>query len=82
MAKVAQKIPKQPRKRTVDPAGRVDILAIRLLEKLVETHGDLPMRGIYGTYKGEIDRAIKLHLGKFRVHVAGLGQIRGTSNAR
>lgn len=66
----------------VDPAGRVDILASRLLEKLVETHGDLAMRGIYGTYKTEINRAIKRHLGQFRVHVAGIAPRAGVANAR
>jgi hypothetical protein len=46
----------------------VDILAIRLLERLVDRYGDLPLRGLYGTYKKEIDRTVKRHLGKIRFY--------------
>jgi hypothetical protein len=55
--------------RRTDPAGRVDILVIRLLEHAVSTYGDLPLRGIYGTFKPEIDRSLKQHLGKIRIYV-------------
>jgi len=48
--------------------GRLDLLAIRLLENAVSTHGDLPMLGIYGTFKPQIDRAIRQHLGPVRFY--------------
>lgn len=48
--------------------GRLDLLAIHLLETAVSTHGDLPMRGVYGTFKPQIDRAIQQHLGPVRFY--------------
>jgi hypothetical protein len=56
-------------KRRSDPVGRLDICAIRLLEVAVETYGDLPIRGLYGTFKPEIDRSIKRTLGHVRIYV-------------
>jgi hypothetical protein len=55
--------------RRADPVGRLDLCAIRLLEVAVETYGDLPIRGIYGTFKPEIDRSIKRTLGHVRIYV-------------
>ncbi len=43
--------------------------AIRLLEHVIGTSDSIPLRGIYGTYKGDIDRAIRRHLGKVRIFV-------------
>jgi hypothetical protein len=57
------------KRRGPDPTGRLDVCAIRLLEHAVGAYGDIPMRGIYGTYKSEIDRAIKRHLGRVRIYV-------------
>lgn len=57
------------KRRGPDPTGRLDLCAIRLLEHAVGIYGDIPMRGIYGTYKREIDGAIKRHLGKMRIYV-------------
>ena len=57
------------RRRGPNPTGRLDLCAIRLLEHAVGAYGDIPLRGIYGTYKPEIDRAIKRHLGKVRIYV-------------
>lgn len=56
-------------RKPTDPAGRVDILAIRLLEVAVTKYGDIHLRGIYGTYKTEIDRALRRHLGKFKLYI-------------
>lgn len=61
--------PTARKRRGPDPAGRVDILAIRLLEKAVEVYGDIPLRGVYGTFKRDIDRTIKRNLGRFRLYV-------------
>ncbi len=76
------KRPREPRLRRVpDPAGRVDILAIRLLERLVESHGDVAMRGVYGTYKTEIDRALRRHLGRFKLYIPPRTLPQGGQNA-
>lgn len=56
-------------RRQVDPTGRIDLCAIRLLEQAMEKSTDIPLRSLYGTYKAEIDRAIKRHLGKYRFHM-------------
>lgn len=56
------------RRRGPDPAGRVDILIIRLIERAVGDHGSIPLRGVYGTYKKDIDRAIRRHLGKVKFY--------------
>ena len=55
--------------RRSDPTGRLDLCAIRLLEHAVSVYGDLPLRGVYGTFKPEIDRSIKRTLGSIRVYV-------------
>ena len=55
--------------RRPDPTGRVDLLAIGLLERAITLYGDLPLRGIYGTLKPEIDRSIRRHLGKIKIYV-------------
>jgi hypothetical protein len=57
------------RRRTGNPAGRVDTLAIRLLGRAVELHGDPIVRTIYGTFKPEIDHAIRGGLGGIKIHV-------------
>ena len=62
-------------RRRSDPTGRVDILAIRLLEHAVATFGDLPIRGIYGTFKPEIDRSIKRTLGSVRIYVPPVAEL-------
>jgi len=81
--KPAPSTQKAPRRRAPDPAGRVDILVSRLLEVAVEQYGDLPLRGVYGTYKTEINRAIRKHLGKVRFHMDGYGQVQiGGSRVR
>ena len=56
-------------RRRSDPVGRLDLCAIRLLEHAVATFGDLPIRGIYGTFKPEIDQSIKRTLGSVRIYV-------------
>jgi hypothetical protein len=66
------------RRRGPDPTGRVDVLVIRLLEVAVEQHGSLPLRGIYGTYKKDIDQAIRHHVGKVKFHFPKPAQIGGT----
>ena len=82
MAKAA-KTPKLPRlRRLPDPTGRVDLLAIRLLEVAIAKYGDLPLRGIYGTYKGEIDRALKRHLGKVKFYFPTPAQLGGGCHVR
>ncbi len=63
------KTPTTRKRRAPDPAGRVDILAIRLLEKAVELYGDIPLRGVYGTFKPDIDRTLRQHLRKFKLYV-------------
>jgi hypothetical protein len=55
--------------RRRDPAGRVDTLAIRLLGRAVSLHGDPIVRTIYGTFKPEIDQAIRGGLGGLNVRV-------------
>ncbi len=60
-----------PKTRAVDPTGRVDLLAIRLLERAVSIHGDLPLRAVYGSYKKQIDGALRQHLGGVRVYFDG-----------
>ena len=81
MAKKQQPV-KAPR-RQPDPAGRVDLLAIRVLERLVETSPNLVLRGIYGTHKKEINRALRSTFGGFRFHMDGYGQIKlGAPNVR
>ena len=66
-----------------DPAGRVDILVIRLLQKAVEVYGDLPLRGVYGSYRKQINRIIRRHLGKVRFHMDGFGRVQvGGPNVR
>lgn len=65
------------RRRGSDPTGRVDVLFIRLLEVAVNQHGSLPLRGIYGTYKKEIDRAIRTHVGKVKFYFPKPAQIGG-----
>jgi hypothetical protein len=73
---------KAPR-RQPDPAGRVDLLAIRVLERWVETSPNLLLRGIYGTHKKEINRVLRSGLGAFHFHMDGYGQIKlGAGNAR
>ena len=62
-------------RRRSDPVGRLDLCAIRLLEVAVETYGDLPIRGIYGTFKPEIDRSIKRTLGSVRVYVPPVAEL-------
>ncbi len=66
MAKVSK-----PRGRTTDPTGRVDLLIVRLLERAVQIHGDLPLRAVYGSYKKQIDGAIRRHLGGVKVYFDG-----------
>ncbi len=68
MARVPSKTATVPRRRRPDPTGRVDVLAIRLMEYFVGKYGDLPLRGLYGTYKKDIDRTVKRHLGKIRFY--------------
>jgi len=71
------------RRRGPDPTGRVDILAIRVLERLVEGSPNLLLRGIYGTHKKEIDRALRSNFGKLRFHMDGYGRVRlGGQHAR
>jgi hypothetical protein len=38
------------------------------MEYFVGKYGDLPLRGLYGTYKKDIDRTVKRHLGKIRFY--------------
>jgi hypothetical protein len=64
------------RRRRADPTGRLDILAIRFLEVGVNLYGDLALRGIYGTYKAEIDRTIRRKLGKVRFYFPGDGSLK------
>ena len=66
------------RKRGPDPTGRVDVLCIRLLEVAVAQHGTIPLRGVYGTYKKDIDRAIRRHVGKVKLYFPKPTQIGGT----
>jgi hypothetical protein len=54
----------------------VDVLAIRLLEMAVATYGDLPLRGIYGTYKADIDRTIRRSLGKIKFYFPPGGELK------
>jgi hypothetical protein len=44
----------------------------------VAQHGSLPLRGVYGTYKKEIDRAIRRHVGKVKFYFPTPAQIRGS----
>ena len=69
---------KTPAKRKgPDPQGRVDILLIRLLEVAVANHGSIPLRGIYGTYKKDIDKSIRQHVGKVKFYFPKPKQIGG-----
>ena len=71
------------RKRGADPAGRVDILAIRVLERFVENSSNLLIRGIYGSSKKDIDRALRQNLGQLRFYMDGYGRVRlGGRDAR
>jgi hypothetical protein len=65
-------------RRGPDPTGRVDMLLIGLLEVSVGKYGSIPLRGIYGTYKKEIDRAIRRHVGKVRFYFPTPAQIGGS----
>ena len=58
-----------PRRQGTNPAGRVDVFATNLLERAVLLHGDMIVRTIYGTFKPEIDRAIKGQLRGIKVCV-------------
>ena len=58
-----------PKRRGPDPAGRVDLLVINLLERAVQLYGDVALRGVYGTCKPRIDRALRQHLGHIRVYM-------------
>jgi len=64
-----------PRPAPEDPTGRVDILAMRLLERAVSLYGDLAIRTIYGSYREEINRALKRRLGRVRVYFDGIRPI-------
>ena len=56
-------------RRQPSSAGRVDNLAIHLLSRAVDRNDNVILKTIYGTFKPEIDRAIKSQLGGIRVHV-------------
>ena len=56
-------------RRQPSSAGRVDNLAIHLLSRAVDQNENVILKTIYGTFKPEIDRAIKSQLGGIRVHV-------------
>jgi hypothetical protein len=56
-------------RRQPNTAGRVDNLAIHLLSRAVGQNDNVILKTIYGTFKPEIDRAIKTQLGGIRVHV-------------
>ena len=77
MAKAATKRDTTPKRRGPDPTGRVDLLAIGLLERAVQIYGDLPLRGVYGTYKKQIDRALRQHLGHVRIYMTRPPRIGG-----
>jgi hypothetical protein len=47
----------------------VDTLAIHLLGRAISLHGDPIVRTIYGTFKPEIDQAIRGGLGGIKVHM-------------
>ena len=68
--------PAAAKRRGPDPTGRLDILAIRLLEVGVSLYGDLALRGIYGTYKGDIDRTIRRKLGKIKFYFPPGGELK------
>jgi hypothetical protein len=70
------KAAKAPRARKgPDPTGRVDLLAIGLLERAVQIYGDVPLRGIYGTHKKQIDQAIRRYLGGVRIYMGRAPQL-------
>ena len=68
-------------KTPVDPAGRVDLLAIQLLEVAVATYGDIPLRTVYGTYKDDIDRMLRRKLGKVKMYIPPAKQVQGGDHA-
>lgn len=55
--------------RRRNPSGRVDTLAIHLLGRAISLHGDPIVQTIYGTFKPEIDQAIRGGLSGIKVHV-------------
>lgn len=64
------------KRATADPAGRVDILAMRILERLVENSDNLLLRGIYGSHKRGINQLLKKNLGKIQFHMDGYGKVK------
>jgi hypothetical protein len=77
----------------VDPTGRVDILAVRLLEAFTSSCDDFPLRALYGRFKPAIDYCLLQYLGPIKLSPpqlaameAGLAGISsgftGSANAR
>lgn len=53
-----------------NPEGRLDILAIRLIDKLVSSKGDFALKGLHARYKPYVDQCLHQVLGP--VHIPGL----------
>jgi len=48
---------------SIDPKGRVDVLAARALRLLVQKLGDVNIQTLYNTFQADIDRVIAKELG-------------------
>lgn len=62
--------------KAADPTGRLDIFAIGLVERLVDTRLPLPVRMVFRRYKPQIDRSIRRCIGKVRLSDQELAAIR------
>jgi hypothetical protein len=50
-----------------DPTGRVDLLAIRVLDRLVDTKAGIPEALVYQHFKRQIHSSIRRYLGPLRL---------------
>ncbi len=53
--------------RKMDPTGRMDLLAIRLLEWYVDHKAGVAEAAVYRQYKRQIDSSIRRYLGSMRL---------------
>ena len=49
------------------PAGRLDILAIRLVDLFVDRRGDLALKAVHARYKPYVDQCLRQFLGPIQI---------------
>jgi len=56
-----------PQIETEDPKGRLDVLLIRLVDRLVETRGDMTLRALHAKYKPYIHEVLHEWCGPVKI---------------